>query len=314
MHSPYIKAYLAIFLAVTIWGTQTVAGRVLMTVDGAYSALQMTFIRQLMGAVALLPLFAYGVWQQRHALLAQWDMVLKTSFFGMFCYSTFSLYGLANTTALNASIMAAVAPAITVIVARLFFGQKIQWVLVPWVVLSFLGALVIISRGDWQVILYLDMNIGDFSMLMASTMWAVYTMCVKQKSPEIGTFELLLVNMSIGVLVSLFTLPWLGQLNLVRDIWTVDYTLLMLFSALIAGAFSIGLYSRAVPVVGGVEASVWLNLIPAVGGILAILILSEKFHIYHIMGSLMIAFSVYKIVMRSLQDAKKLSLQDAKNL
>ena len=303
--SDTIKAYLAILLAVTIWGTQTVVGRVLMTVDGAYSPLQMTFIRQLMGVAVLVPFFAYGVWHQRHLLLAQWGMVLKTTFFGMFCYSTLSLHGLANTTALNASIMAAVAPAITVIVARLFFGQKTQWDMIPWIVISFLGAVIIVSKGDWHALIQLQLNIGDLFMLLASSVWAVYTLYVREKSPELDTFVLLLVNMGLGVLISLMILPWIGQLNLVRDIWTVDYTALMVFSAVIAGAFSIGLYSRAVPIVGGVEASIWLNLIPAIGGIMAILVLGEDFYAYHAVGSLIIAFSVYKIVQKSLADSKQ---------
>lgn len=302
LYNPMVRAYLALIFAVTVWSTQPVVGVLLMGGGTAYSPLQTTLIRQGLGVLVMVPLFGAVVWRTRHVLLENWRFVLRTTVFGMFGYSTLSLYGLSYTTALNASIMAATVPALTVIVARLFWGQKIPWDVVPYLVLSFAGVLVVITRGDWQALVDLTLNQGDITMFGASVCWAVYTLTARGKPPEINHFTLMTVNLTLGVCIATVVLGATGHLALVQpQIWTPDFTVLILYSALLGGVLSISLYTSAVPTIGTVESSIWLNLVPAIGSIMAMVLLGEKFYMYHAVGGGMIGWAVYRIVLRGVR-------------
>lgn len=298
----YIKAYLAIMVAVLVWSGQKSVLRLMMTTDGTYDALQMTFLRTVISTAIIIPFMGYSLWCNRRALWHNRWFMMKTSLFGMLGYATFANFALAHTTALNVTIIIALTPAMNAIVGRLFFSQPLEWVTLPYIILSLLGVGVIVSRGDVFTLMNLDFNIGDLSMVGCVISWAVYTLYMRDIPDNLGSFHLVAGNIILAVFTSGVLVLLFSNGPIIRDIWTVEYTAQMLYMAVLTAIVATALYTKAVATVGTVNTTILLNLVPVFGGLIAIVALGETFQAYHAVGSIMIGFSVYKIIQRPIKN------------
>jgi drug/metabolite transporter (DMT)-like permease len=66
-------------------------------------------------------------------------------------------------------------PVWMMLVGRLFFDVPVRPRQVAGAVLSIAGVLVVLSRGDWDVLLQVRLVPGDFFVLLATAAWAIYS-------------------------------------------------------------------------------------------------------------------------------------------
>ncbi|NBB81953.1 MAG: EamA family transporter, partial [Alphaproteobacteria bacterium] len=73
---------------------------------------------------------------------------------------------------------------------------------------SLAGAVVVVARGDLDVLLALRVNPGDLWMLGAVPTWAIYSVCLKRRPHDLPPLILLAVTMAIGTLAILPVYLW----------------------------------------------------------------------------------------------------------
>lgn len=99
--------------------------------------------------------------------------ILFMGFTGVFLYFAFENYGLVYTTATNASILIALAPAFTLVGAAIFFRQKITLFNVSGMIVAFVGSAFVVWNGQVNF----DLNpMGDLLIVMSAISWAAYTL------------------------------------------------------------------------------------------------------------------------------------------
>jgi drug/metabolite transporter (DMT)-like permease len=143
-----------------------------------------------------------------------------------------------------------------------------------------------IMQGELANLVTLNINFGDALVLVAVVAYGIYTAALRSK-PQIHWTSLLFV-LCLGATVS--SLPLLaleaGQGASQFPDWQgwALIAFIVVFPSLLAQVF----YIRAVELIGGNRAGLFVNLLPLWGALLAVTLIGEAFHPYHAVAVLMI--------------------------
>ena len=111
---------------------------------------------------------------------------------GIFAYNAFFLYAMKYTSPINGSLIVAINPIVTAILAALLLKEKFTTRLAGGALISIIGVVLVISEGSWQIISSLEFNFGDILTLGSVISWSLYAIVGKTVSdsfsPLITTF------------------------------------------------------------------------------------------------------------------------------
>ena len=154
-----------------LWAGNAVVGRL---VADLVPPMTLNFMRWALAFVLLLP-FAAWVLRAGSGLWAHWQRFAVLGLLGVGCYNALQYLALQTSTPLNVTLVAASSPVWMLGVGRLFFGQRITSQQLAGAALSIAGVLLVLCRGDLQVLLSLRLVRGDLYVLLATAAWALYS-------------------------------------------------------------------------------------------------------------------------------------------
>ena len=281
------NAVLILSLTTLFWAGNFVVGRGMHEVIPPFA---MATLRWTLAFFLLLP-FAY-----RH-LARDW-LVIRQNFpiifllgaTGIGSFNSLAYIGLNHTTALNGLIMQSAGPVLIMIMALVLFGERISLRQVFGVIVSLAGVLVIISKAELSNLQALTINIGDFWVLAAMAVWAVYTVFLR-KRPQLHPLSFIAATIFIGAVLNIPLFIWehltIRQMHITpASIATIAY--ISVFPSILSYLF----YNKGVSLIGGSRAGMFLHLIPLFGTVLAIFFLGEQFFFYHGLGFVLILAGV----------------------
>ena len=140
-------------------------------------------LRWLLAAALLWPFVSQHVRADWPLIRTGWRRILVLSLLGGATFSSLQFIALQHTTALNASIFNSFAPAIIVAGGALFFKERLGPLNFVGVALSFVGVMVIVSRGDAGTFATFTFNKGDVILLANMGIWAVYSVFLRTRPP-----------------------------------------------------------------------------------------------------------------------------------
>lgn len=273
------NAYLLLTLTMLFWAGNFVLGR---GVHGHVPPIALAWCRWTLAFLIILPFALPHLRRDWPALRAKSGTLLLLGTVGIGCFNTFSYIGLNHTTALNGLVFQASCPFLIVLASFLFFGDRISLRQGAGIVISLAGVLVIIARGDLDVLLALQLNEGDAWLFAAFTGWAIYTAFLRQR-PDVHMFSFLAATFLIGAAVNtpFFVAEHLSGWRLQPTRSTVLAVLYVaVFPSVVAQIF----YNRGVELIGGNRAGTFIYLVPLFGALLAIGLLGETLEAYHVAG------------------------------
>lgn len=270
---------LLLTLVSLFWAGNIVLGRF---IAGHIPPATISWIRWI-GAAVILWFFA------RPYLRRDWKTI-KTNFglltvltaIGISAYTLISYYSLQYTQAINALLIISTGPLLVAAVAFIMDGNRPTLRQVIGVFASLAGVIVVIARGDLDVLLHLKLNKGDVWFFIAQIIYAFYTVLLRRR-PAIHPLSFAFVLFGWGgLLLSPFVVAELMEGR--YPVWdgpaiaTIAYV--MVLPSLVAYLF----YNRGVELIGPNRAAPFFHLIPIFGSALAILFLGERPHLYHAVG------------------------------
>ncbi len=201
---------------------------------------------------------------------------------GVGCFNSLAYIGLNHTTALNGLIMQSAGPVLILLAALFIYGEKINARQILGVCISLVGVLVIVSKAALYNLAALSLNKGDFWILAAMSIWALYTVLLR-KRPDIHPASFIAVTFWIGAIVNIPFFAWehltIRQLQITREsVAAIGY--ISVFPSIVAYLF----YNKGVALIGGAKAGMFLHLVPLFGSVLAIIFLGEQLYLYHALG------------------------------
>lgn len=281
--------YLLLTLTVLFWSGNMVVGR---AVRGDVPPLAMAFWRWCIAFALVLPLALPHLRAQWPILRQGWKPMLVLGLLGVGGYNTFAYLALQQTTATNAALLNAFVPIATITISWAFLGKRLRRLEALGVLISLAGALAIVSRGEWQVLLHLNLNVGDIWMLCAVLDWALYTIALAWRPAGLHPMLMLGSITAIGLAALAPAYAW--------ELWqgrTMNPGLGALTALAYVGIFPsfVGyiFYNRGVAEVGANRASLFIHLMPVFGTLLSAVFLGEVPQFYHYAGIALIFTGIF---------------------
>ncbi len=288
---PYWVAFVFLVIGAFSWAGSSVAGRM---ASGNVPPFSLSFIRWFFVALCFLAIGGRETWQQRHLVLRHWKLLVAFGFFGVVGFTVPYYVGLQFTVAVNASLMNASGTLWIVGTAFLMTGETITRKQSVGVLLGFFGTILIVLRADIAVLADFSINIGDVMVLVGFFSWAVYTVMLRWKPPEMGELAFL-TSMTIFAVILMAPLYVVDLVHGKSFDKNFDNIAIITYAVIFPSFISYLLWNKAVPVVGASVAGMTQYLIPIIGVILSVILLGESIQTYHVAGIAVIFTGVWLV-------------------
>lgn len=280
---PDWRSYAMLALVMLLWSGNMIVGR---AVRGDIPPFTLALLRWTGAALVALPFAWRPVLADRAVLRAGWKPLLILGLTGVAAFNALVYSGLRSTTATNGLLLLAAIPALVLLFNRLIFGLRASRAQLAGVILSTLGVLFIVLRGNIAAIMGLAVNAGDLLILCGVLCWAAYTSLLRLR-PDCDPWSFLIVTFAIGIVVMApLALTEAGAIEAMR--WSPKVIGAVAYVALLPSLVAYLLYNAAVKAIGAGRAGQTISLMPLFGSLLAALLLGEALHGYHLGGMAMI--------------------------
>jgi len=283
------SARILLFITPLLFSSNMIIARAAIDLVGPVS---LAFYRWSMTAFLLALFFRQGFLGSWRLALAEYRELLVLGALGMGVCGAFVYLGAHTTTATNIGLIYSAAPVLIIALAHFFHNERLNRLQHCGVVLSLFGVLLLISRGQPQRLLELDLVRGDIWIICATISWAIYSIRLRYRPTRLNPIARFGWTAVAGVLVMLPFVIFEQQLGNTRPL-TFAAAGVVLFLALFAsiGAYlGYGLVQRAM---GAGRAGLVLYLAPVYNAGLAWWLLDEKLYMFHIYGAGMVFFGVF---------------------
>jgi len=232
--------------------------------------------------------------QQKKKLIKEWNIISRnipylalTAFLGITTFNTLIYFAGHTTSAINLSLISITFPIFIIILSRFFFKEIFTLNKAIGIVLVAAGVISLITRGNFNQLFNLTFAIGDLWMLIASIIFAVYSILLRRKPKELSIWALQLSTFIIGLI---FRFPFFIWDSLISPpaIFETRTILAILYVGIFASLSAFVLWNKAVATVGPSKASMIYYTLPLFSGFLAWLFLEEKISIVHFYSMLLI--------------------------
>ncbi len=283
--------HMALILAVLLWSGNFIAGRWL---RDAIDPLSLNTIRWAISLTLLMPFTARRLHAQRAALCREWRWLLFLAITGIAGFHVLVYQALSETTAINALLILALIPIITMIGSHWLSGFCPSAAQKTGAAIGLLGIVILVTRGDLGTLTQWRFNIGDLWMLCAVVLWVGYTLALKQRPKDLSADTTLAASI---VLALALMVPLLGLFppTLALDTGSM---LAIGYIAVFASLIGFLLWSWGVDRAGTERAGQFVHLMPVFGSILAVVILGETITAIQIGGAIL-ALSGLVLVVRA---------------
>ena len=294
LSSASTSAPLLLSLATLGWAGNTIAGRLAV---GEVSPLVIVFMRWTIVFAILLMTKRKELPAALPKLKGKWPWVFMMGALGLSFFNTLFYIAAQSTTAINLGLVQCAMPMFILIGVTLILKTKLTFGQIIGTILTMAGVLLIISKGDFSLLVGLQINKGDWMMLGACIFYAGYTIGL-QNRPDIDNMTMMTVFAGAAWVLSIPIL--LIEVTQGTAQWPATQLawLIVLFISLIPSFMSQVFYMRGVDLIGPDRAGVYSNLVPIYSAALGVLILNEAFGLYHLL-SITIVITGLTVISRS---------------
>jgi len=282
------NAYLLLILTMLIWAGNTVVAR---GSTDVVPPLTLAWARWTIAACLVWPFAWRYIREDLPEIRAHWPVLLMLGTIGAGAFNSLYYIGLSKTTALNGLIINSAVPILIPIAVFVMYREMLSRLQAVGIALSFIGVLIVLTRGNPGLLATLELNEGDLWVLAAMTVWAIYTSLLR-KQPNVHWLSFATICFTVASVVN-FPL-FLGEMVAGKEVeMSVHAVLAIGYVAIFPSIGAQIFYIRGVLLIGGSRAGVFMHLVPLFGGVLAILFLGESLYLYHLGGFALILSGVW---------------------
>ncbi len=272
--------YALLIAANFFWASNWIVGRGL---HEAFPPVALSFWRWSIAAMVLAPVALPRLRGKWHLVRSHWWLFLILGGTGVATFQSIIYIALNYTTAINATILNAGSPLVMVLMVWAIEGQaatRRQWL---GMALTFVGVLLIVSRGEWRNLLALHFNPGDLVVFVSVPIWCLYSILLRHRPRPMDGMAFLFVLTLVGLAV--LSPAYVYETIYVRTpVWSWGIAGIVIYIALTASVLGYIFWNRGVALIGPNRAGFTSPFQPAFTALLAVIVLGEEFHLYHAIG------------------------------
>ena len=284
-------AYIIIGIATFLWALTTVVVR------GHHEEIPpfgLSFWRWVLATLIILPLVWRELFLKAEIIKAHFKLIWLLGVLQVGS-SAVVLFSLSFTTAINASLINAAQPVLTVIPAWLLTREKVNFAQGIGILLALGGVTTMITRGDLQVLTTLDFNIGDISVVVAILGWSFFATILHRLPKELGLTTSLFLIYLMGT-ISLLPF-YVIELIYFRTFTPTGLSLgVVAFLGIAVSVGAVSMWTASVRSIGPNRAAIFTNLIPVFAVALAIIFLGERLFTFHLTGAAFVVVGMTLVI------------------
>lgn len=270
-------AYLIAVLPPLFWAGNFLVARLM---RNEIPPLQMSFWRWLVALVILLPFIWSPIRRDWSRIHSQLLFLAVLGAIGVTAFNCFVYTALHYTTVVNGALVNSLLPVVTVGFAWMLLGQRVSFRRGLGILISLLGAALVIARGDLATLGRLTIGRGDLLVFVGMSFWALYTVLIRWRPLGLDPLSLLGVTTAFGVL---FHLPLVLAEASAVGLFTPSLSAwpAMLYLAIFPSILAYVFWNRSVAALGPSTTGMFMHLMPVFSAGLAVIFLGETLAWYH---------------------------------
>lgn len=280
-------------LAPALWAGNAVVGRLLAP---SVSPMLLNLLRWTLAFLILLPLAAQ-VLRRSSPLWPQWRAFAFMSLLSTSGYNALLYLALNTSSAINVTLVGASTPVWMLLIGRLVYGQAVSGRQVFGAALSICGVALVLCRGDWAVLMGLELVAGDLYVLAASIGWAFYSWMLAhpttQSAPlRVDWASFLLSQVVFGLVWSVLFAATEWALTPVRLQWSWALVAALLYIAIGPAVLAYRAWGAGIGRAGPAVAGFFTNLTPLFAALLSLAFVGEAPRAYHAVAFVLIVAGI----------------------
>lgn len=282
-------AYLLLFLTTLFWSGNFIVGKAASMY--AIPPFSLNFYRWLFAWLILLPFTFKEIIKKKDYILSNSGFFIILGITSITIFNSIVYYSLYFTQVISGVLMISTIPVMIIFISSLLKIEKTNIFQIFGVILSLTGVIFIVTKADIEILITLNFNKGDLTMVVAMFSWATYSVLLKKKKYELTQISLLQIVITFGLifLVPIYFIEMsMGYLIKLGQPFYLTLTYVVLFPGLASFFFWI----KGISIIGANRSGIFLHLMPIFGAIMAMIIFDEKFMFYHFLGAIFIFMGI----------------------
>ncbi|BCB05206.1 DMT family transporter [Bacillus sp. KH172YL63] len=275
-----MKYYYLLLLTSLLWGGNFIVGKTL--VEHA-SPGTLTILRWGIAVLCLLPM----VWWKERKLILPVRSILPLALMGVTGVALFQalqFMALEKTSATNVGLISTLNMFSIAGISFIFLKEKMNAYQFLSMLISLFGVMLVLSKGNPEMVYSLQFNEGDLYMLAAVVMWGFYSVCSKWAMKTVTPMMSILYS---GIFGLLFLLPFNLQDFRVTDV-DASFIQSILYTGVISTVVCMVLWNVGVNKLGPSTSGLFLNFNPVFTALLAFIFLGENMTVLQAVGSVVV--------------------------
>lgn len=251
----------------------------------------LNFYRWLFAWLILLPFTFKEIIKKKDYILSNSGFFIILGITSITIFNSIVYYSLNFTQVISGVLMISTIPVMIIFISSLLKIEKTNIFQIFGVILSLTGVIFIVTKADIEILITLNFNKGDLTMVVAMFSWATYSALLKKKKYELTQISLLQIVITFGLifLVPIYFIEMsMGYLIKLGQPFYLTLTYVVLFPGLASFFFWI----KGISIIGVNRSGIFLHLMPIFGAIMAMIIFDEKFMFYHFLGAIFIFMGI----------------------
>ena len=242
------------------------------------------FWRYFMGVVTLL-ILSFSTLPPWSKIKEHLFGILLVGFVGLFGFVYIFFQALNLTSAMNGALIVSLNPAMTVILAALFQGHRIDMKQIMGILLALIGVIYLLTKGEVSTLLNMDINKGDGLFLLSTFLFALQNTWIKKYSADLGSLNFTTLTNSCCLLGFIALLPFEASFPITS--LPPRFWLSALGMGIPGTAIAYYFWNYALSDIGAARGAIFLNAIPLFTALLAVFF-GTALYGYHLVSAALI--------------------------
>jgi drug/metabolite transporter (DMT)-like permease len=276
--------YVLLILTTLFWSGNFVLSR---GMHAVMPPLALSFWRWTVALLLLLIVAHHHLRAQYPLLRTHGRFIVLQGLLGVLGFNTLLYLAMQQTTAINAVLVNSCIPVLIVLFSWLLYRETMSLRQCCGVLVSLLGVLWIMVKGNVAALLGVSFNQGDLLVLAAAVVWALYSSNLKRYPHGMHPLAYLTAISIVGLtaIFPFYLLEFAGGKSFeVNTATVVTICYVAVFASVLAFIF----WNAAIRAIGANKAGPFVHLMPVFSTILAVLFLDETLAWHHAYGAALI--------------------------
>lgn len=271
-------------VTVTIWSGNVVVTKLAAT---EVHPSVIAFERWALALLLLTPFLIRSVWRLRRQILPHLPKLAVLGLLGMAAYQGLAYFAAETTSATKMGFVVSLVPLLTMALSSLLLAEAPTPGMVGGGALSLFGMALLLGQGDPLAPFSGGLVPGDGMMLIACVAYSGYSVLLRRWPMPLPAWPSLYLQIAFA---ALFLLPgWLLAPAAPHSMTAIG---MILYAGIPTSILAPFLWMEAIRLLGPSRTSLFINLSPVMTAAIAVAVLGETLHPYHLAGGALVLLGV----------------------